>query len=164
MVTDADLDQFNPLLRGIFKQVCDEGLLEGIASGERCIDTQIRLMAEREVAHPGFIAGTYRSSPTKILILAAIAVVPQNVAALEEAIGGAMAQGNPAEISRHEPDKSGKADAGDGLPAGPGPLASRCKELVGLAIAAGQADPHSDVLTNEAGNICTHVQAWPVGT
>ena len=81
---------------------------------------------------------------------------------IQERVWAAIRGGLP--VKGNVLGKSGKADAGDGLPAGPGPLASRCKELVGLAIAAGQPDPHSDVLTNEAGNICTHVQAWPVGT
>lgn len=165
-MTPYDLHQFTfaPPLLGILQQVATEGLITAIGSAERCIDTQARVMAELEAEHPGWIAGTYRASPTLTLILDAIAALtaPRDAAALEVAIEGAFAQGTPAEISRHLPNADGLGEAVDLRPVGNGPLAARLRELVADGIASGYLAPHSCVLTCEAGHVVCHVQAWSV--
>ena len=163
-MTLATLAQFASPLRAILATVDAEGLVTGLASGERCVDTQARVMAGREAASPGWIQGTYRDTPTKRLVVAAVdaLTVPRDVAAIEAAIEGAFAQGDPAEMSRHLPNAEGLAEAADLLPAGEGPLAARLRELVASGVARGELAPHSCVLTNESGAIVCHVQCWTV--
>jgi hypothetical protein len=161
VLSPAQLVQFAPLLRGIVAQLDQEGLVTGLACGTRSPDDQARIMAGLEGETPGWIKGTYRDSHTLELVLAAIdgLTAPKDAAAIETAILGAFAAGNPREVSAHLPNASGMGEAVDLEPVGEGPLAVRARELVAEAIAAG-AHPHSEVLTNEHGHAVCHVQAW----
>ncbi len=159
------LDQIStlgPTLRAIVVQLFDEGLATGIASARRDVDAQARAMAVNESARPSWVAGTYRDSPARAAILAALATVPtgqRDVAGLATAILGALATPglDLRALSWHLPGGDGLADAVDLLPAGEGPLAVRARELVAQARAEG-ADARSCVLTDEAGHPCCHVQ------
>lgn len=179
------LDQIStlgPTLRAIVVQLFDEGLATGIASARRDVDAQAHAMAVNEAARPGWVAGTYRASPVRDAVVAALSALVAGVRkmpgldiagwtdshvyaaaggvpALETAILGALAtQGlDLRELSWHLPDAAGLADAVDLLPVGDGPLAARARQLVAAAVAAG-ADPRSCVLTDEAGHVCCHVQ------
>lgn len=159
---DPRLDQLGPTLRAIVYHLVTEGLCEGIASARRDVDAQAHAMAVNESARPGWVSGTYRDSPAKAAILAALAAMPPgqcDVAGLATAILGALAAPglDLRALSWHLPDADGLSDAVDLLPAGDGPLAVRARELVAQAVARG-ADARSCVLTDEAGHACCHVQ------
>ena len=159
-LSDQDVATFAEPLRSILLQLDNEGLIGSIACGPRSPADQARVMAQVEAGRPGWIQGTYRDNPVKQAVLAAI-VGCTGWQEIEAVILKAFATPglDLRELSQHLPGPDGLASAVDLSPSGPGPLADRAAVLVKQAVLDG-AHPHSEVLTNESGHVCTHIQCW----
>jgi hypothetical protein len=162
-MTNADyLATLGPVAQGIAQQLINAGAT--LISTLRTPDAQAAAMATR-ICRPGggvpWIINTYRATPAKDLVVAAVSALtqPYDFTAVETAILGAFATPgiDLREISWHMPDPNNLADAFDAEPTNDPALQALAKQLVAQNLDNG-GNPLSEVLTMEGGQPALHVQ------